>query len=65
MELSQWLQWLDEILAATTLGLLVVMMAAPPLTIAFFWLRDRNQTQHAVLRNFPLFGRVLSGGGRT
>jgi glutamate synthase domain-containing protein 2 len=38
--------------------ILVVVFAAPPLVL--FWLRrlDRRQHQHAVLRNFPLLGRL-------
>jgi glutamate synthase domain-containing protein 2 len=50
-ELSPWV-------GVATLILLIVMFAGPPLVLVILYLRDRQQTQHAVLRNFPLLGRL-------
>ncbi|MCP4005252.1 MAG: FMN-binding glutamate synthase family protein [bacterium] len=41
-----------------TFGLLLVMMIAPVLVLAALYWSDRRQAQHAVLRNFPLLGRL-------
>jgi len=49
-----WSDWLTVV----TLGLVLGMMAGPPLLLACWWWRDRRQSQHAVLRNFPLLGRL-------
>ena len=38
--------------------LVLAMFAGPPLLLAFLYWRDRRQVQHAVLRNFPLLGRI-------
>ena len=50
-ELSPWV-------AIATLILLTVMLAGPPVVLLTLYWRDRRQTQHAVLRNFPLLGRI-------
>ena len=50
-ELSPWV-------GVVTLLLLIVMFAGPPVVLGILYWRDRNQTQHAVLRNFPLLGRL-------
>ncbi len=43
-----------DILSLLTFGLLVLLLVAPPLVlVALYWV-DRRQTQHAVLRNFPI-----------
>ena len=34
------------------------MFSGPPLVLGYLYWRDRHQTQHAVLRNFPLLGRL-------
>ncbi len=52
------LAWIREWVSVATLALLVLMMAGPPLFLIGLYLHDRFQTQHAVLRNFPLLGRL-------
>ncbi|MFQ5417769.1 MAG: glutamate synthase-related protein [Myxococcota bacterium] len=39
-------------------GLLLVIFLGPPVVFAVLYLTDRYQTQHAVLRNFPILGRL-------
>ncbi len=45
---------------ALFLLLLVVlaMFSGPPVVLAYLYWRDRSQSQHAVLRNFPILGRL-------
>ena len=52
------LGWIGEWVSIATLVLLIVMVAGPPLFLAGIYLHDRFQSQHAVLRNFPLLGRL-------
>jgi glutamate synthase (ferredoxin) len=49
---------LSELATWVTFLLVVGMMAVPPLALGYLYLRDRAQSQHAVLRNFPLLGRL-------
>lgn len=49
---------LSDILIVATFVLLTVMMAGPPMVLFALWLADRSQHQHAVLRNYPLLGRI-------
>lgn len=51
MDITQWLE-------IATFALLLAMFAGPPLLLVVLWWSDRRQTQHAVLRNFPLLGRL-------
>jgi len=51
MDPSAWAAWL-------TLGVVVVMIAGPPVVLLALYLHDKSQSQHAVLRNFPLLGRL-------
>ena len=39
-------------------SLIVLMIGVPPILFIFFYFHDRRQSQHSVLRNFPLLGRV-------
>ena len=39
-------------------ALLLAMFLGPPLLFAVLYWADRRQTQHAVLRNFPILGRL-------
>jgi len=39
-------------------ALLLAMFLGPPLTLLVLYLTDRGQQQHAVLRNFPILGRM-------
>ncbi len=49
---------LEDSLAIATLVLLLAMLLGPPLVLFVLYWSDRRQTQHAVLRNFPLLGRL-------
>jgi glutamate synthase domain-containing protein 2 len=45
-------------MAVATFVVLIVMFTVPPLVLAFLYWSDRRQSQHAVLRNFPILGRL-------
>ncbi len=49
---------LSDLAILLTFGLLLVMFSVPPLLLAWIYLSDRRQSRHAVLRNFPLLGRL-------
>ncbi|MCP3987330.1 MAG: FMN-binding glutamate synthase family protein [bacterium] len=49
---------IGEWVSIATLVLLIAMVAGPPLLLAGIYFHDRFQSQHAVLRNFPLLGRL-------
>jgi len=53
-----WLSLFNEWAGLITFGLVVTMISVPPLAILFLYFSDRRQHQHAVLRNFPLLGRL-------
>lgn len=40
------------------LTLFIIVISVPPFLFLYIYLKDRNQTQHSVLRNFPLLGRI-------
>ncbi len=50
-DVSQFVTWV-------TFVLLLVMFLGPPLLLAVLYRIDRRQTQHAILRNFPILGRL-------
>lgn len=52
-----WVQLNDLVNVLTFLLLLVMFVVPPALGLYLYW-RDRRQSQHAVLRNFPLLGRI-------
>ncbi len=52
------LSTLSDIAILFTFALLLVMVLVPPLVLFWLYWSDRHQHQHAVLRNFPLLGRV-------
>jgi glutamate synthase domain-containing protein 2 len=45
-------------LGVASFALTFTMFVAPPAALAWWWWSDRRQTQHAVLRAFPLLGRL-------
>ena len=51
---DSWSDWF----ALSTFALVLTMMGTPVLVLLGFYLRDRGQRQHSVLRNFPLLGRL-------
>ncbi len=50
--------WIVEWAGVANLALLTLVVIAPPAALAGLYLKDRMQSQHAVLRNFPLLGRL-------
>jgi len=51
------MSWLESISLSTTL-LIIFLVVIPVAVVAFLYLYDRKQKQHAVLRNYPLLGRM-------
>jgi glutamate synthase (ferredoxin) len=49
---------LGDWFAILSFGVLLAMFAGPPLYLLLLWWSDRRQNQHAVLRAFPLLGRL-------
>ena len=47
-----------QIFVFAILALLLVMFLGPPLLLGVLYLKDRGQKQHAVLRNYPILGRL-------
>ena len=39
-------------------SLVLIMISVPPILFLIWYVHDRKQSQHSVLRNFPLLGRV-------
>ena len=39
-------------------SLVLIMISVPPILFVIWYIHDRRQSQHSVLRNFPLLGRV-------
>ena len=39
-------------------SLVLIMISVPPILFLIWYVHDRRQSQHSVLRNFPLLGRV-------
>ena len=40
------------------LTVFIVVITVPPVLFIYLYFKDRNQSQHSVLRNFPLLGRI-------
>jgi len=49
---------ITDFVILTMFVLVLVMFLGPPAVFAILYLADRRQTQHAVLRNFPILGRI-------
>ncbi len=52
------MDWISEWIGVATFALLVIMMTGPVIALTGLYIHDRLQSQHAVLRNFPLLGRM-------
>ena len=39
-------------------SLVLLMMSLPPILFLFWYIHDKRQSQHSMLRNFPLLGRI-------
>ncbi len=48
----------QEILTTILLILFVVVITVPPIVLFLIYIKDKRQSQHSVLRNFPLLGRI-------
>jgi glutamate synthase (ferredoxin) len=49
---------LNQVVIFAIFGLLLIMFLGPPVVVAVLYRSDRHQKQHAVLRNFPILGRL-------
>jgi len=49
---------LSDYTVLVAFALLLVRFSGPPLVLVWLWWGDTRQSQHAVLRNFPLLGRL-------
>ncbi|WP_391202609.1 FMN-binding glutamate synthase family protein [Psychrobacillus sp. L4] len=49
--------WVETISISTTL-LIIFLVIVPILAVVFLYLYDRKQKQHAILRNYPILGRM-------
>lgn len=47
-----------SILAIVLLVMIALVILIPVVIVGMFFIRDRKQNQHAILRNFPVLGRV-------
>lgn len=52
------LSWWSDIVVLVIAAILLVMFATPPVLLFLLYRVDRAQDQHAVLRNFPILGRL-------
>ncbi len=48
----------QEILITILIVIFLVFVTVPPAVMLVLYLRDKRQSQHSVLRNFPLLGRI-------
>ncbi|MBT6113797.1 MAG: FMN-binding glutamate synthase family protein, partial [Candidatus Marinimicrobia bacterium] len=48
----------QEIALTILLIIFMIVVTVPPLLFIIIYFRDKNQSQHSVLRNFPLLGRI-------
>lgn len=39
-------------------SLVLIMISVPPVLFLIWYIHDRRQSQHSILRNFPILGRV-------
>ena len=49
---------LNQVALLAIFALLLVMFLGPPVFFVVLYLSDRRQKQHAVLRNYPILGRL-------
>lgn len=48
----------QQVLEIFTTVIVLLMFLGPPIGLVLLYLYDKNQTQHSVLRNFPILGRI-------
>ena len=49
---------LQNIALNVLLTLFVIVITVPPILFIYLYIKDRLQSQHSILRNFPLLGRI-------
>ena len=49
---------MEQIAVKILIGLILIMISVPPLLLLVWYFKDKNQSQHSILRNFPLLGRI-------
>lgn len=49
---------IEQLVTLVTFAVIAIMFLGPPIVLGVLYLADRRQTQHAVLRNFPILGRL-------
>ncbi|MBW2268064.1 MAG: FMN-binding glutamate synthase family protein [Deltaproteobacteria bacterium] len=49
---------INQIVILAVFGLLLMIFLGPPVVLCIIYFSDRRQKQHAVLRNFPILGRL-------
>ncbi|NPC92859.1 FMN-binding glutamate synthase family protein [Bacillus sp. WMMC1349] len=47
-----------QILFTILLAILVILLLIPAVIVTYLWLRDAKQEEHAVLRNYPILGKL-------
>ena len=52
------MEFINQIVILAIFGLLLVMFLGPPVVLGILYFSDRRQKQHAVLRNYPILGRL-------
>ncbi|WP_391116440.1 FMN-binding glutamate synthase family protein [Psychrobacillus sp. L3] len=51
------MSWMETISISTTL-LIIFLVIVPIIAVVFLYFYDRKQKQHAILRNYPILGRM-------
>jgi len=49
---------MNDIIITTLLILTIVVLIVPPIVFFVWYMIDKRQSQHSILRNFPLLGRI-------
>ena len=49
---------IQQFMLTFLLVLFIIVVTVPPVVILVLYIIDKKQTQHSVLRNFPLLGRI-------
>jgi len=52
------MEFINQIVILVIFGLLLVVFLGPPVVLGILYFSDRRQRQHAVLRNYPILGRL-------
>ena len=52
------METINQVVVIAIFGMLSIMLLGPPLLLGVIYFSDRRQKQHAILRNFPILGRL-------